>query len=63
LRYSPADKFAAVQWVEGDYGYVVSGPAERERLLKIAETVYAQMEQRPPAGRTDAGPLISRRGS
>jgi len=49
-----------VQWVEGEIGYVVSGPAERERLLQIAQTAYEQMENRPPSRSSD-NQLISRR--
>lgn len=64
LRYTVAGEIAAVQWVEGHYGYVVSGPADRERLQQIAQTAYDQMENRAPAPRrTSADQLISRRGS
>jgi anti-sigma factor RsiW len=49
LRYSEADKFAAVQWVEAGYGYVVSGPQDKLRLKSIAKAAYEQMENRPPA--------------
>jgi anti-sigma factor RsiW len=64
LRYTLADKFAAVHWVDDDYGYVISGPAERERLMAIAKSAFEQMEKRAPGwNRSDAGPLLSRRGS
>jgi anti-sigma factor RsiW len=62
LRYQPADGVAAVQWIENDVGYVVSGPADRERLIKIAQTAYEQMENRAPT-RSSVDQLISRRGS
>jgi anti-sigma factor RsiW len=62
LRYLPQEAVAAVHWVESDIGYVVSGPADRERLLKIAQTTYEQMESRPPT-RSSATPLISQRRS
>jgi anti-sigma factor RsiW len=62
LRYQPADGVAAVQWIENDIGYVVSGPADRERLIKIAQTAYEQMENRAPT-RSSADQLISQRGS
>jgi anti-sigma factor RsiW len=62
LRYNVADQIAAVHWVEGEIGYVVSGPADRDRLLRIAQTVYDQIETRPPT-RSSAYQLISRRGS
>jgi anti-sigma factor RsiW len=62
LRYHPAESVAAVQWIESDIGYVVSGPADRDRLLEIATTAYEQMENRSPT-RSSATQLISRRGS
>lgn len=62
LRYHPAENVAAVQWIESDIGYVVSGPANRDRLLEIAQTAYEQMENRSPT-RSSATQLISRRGS
>jgi anti-sigma factor RsiW len=62
LRYNVADQIAAVHWVESDIGYVVSGPADRERLLQIAQSVYDQIETRPPT-RASATQLMSRRGS
>jgi anti-sigma factor RsiW len=64
FRYTVADKFAAVHWVESDTGFVMSGPADRDRLGKIAQTVYEQMELRAaPTQRSDGGQVISRRGS
>jgi anti-sigma factor RsiW len=62
LRYQPANGVAAVQWIENDIGYVVSGPDDREQLIKIAQTAYEQMENRTPT-RSSADQLISRRGS
>jgi anti-sigma factor RsiW len=62
LRYHATESVAAVQWVESEIGFVMSGPANRERLLKIAQTAYEQMESRPPARSTELQ-LISRRGS
>jgi anti-sigma factor RsiW len=61
LRYHPAEGVAAVQWIESDIGYVVSGPADRERLLRIAQTAYEQMDNRP--SRSSASRPISQRGS
>jgi anti-sigma factor RsiW len=66
LRYSIADQVAAIHWVEGEIGFVVSGPADKERLLKIAQTTYEQMEQRAPAPqpqRNSANQRDPRRGS
>jgi anti-sigma factor RsiW len=62
LRYHATGEVAAVQWVEGEIGYVVSGPADRERLMQIAQTAYEQMENRPPSRSSD-NQTISRRGS
>jgi anti-sigma factor RsiW len=62
LRYNADGDAAAVLWVESDIGYVVSGPAERSRLIDIAQTAYQQMESRPPTRSTD-NQLLSRRGS
>jgi anti-sigma factor RsiW len=61
LRYNASGDAAAVLWVEGDIGFVVSGPAERDKLIEIAQTVYGQMESRTPTRSTQN--LISRRGS
>jgi anti-sigma factor RsiW len=64
FRYTVADKFAAVHWVESDIGFVMSGPADREKLGKIAAAAYEQMESRTPSGqRSDSGQAMSRRGS
>ena len=49
LRYRTAGAFAAFYWVEGEVSYVVSGPADRDRLHKVAESAYEQMERRTPA--------------
>jgi len=64
LRFTTADNFGAVQWIENEYGYVVSGPANKETLKSIARSVYDQMENRAPAPRrSSADQLMSRRGS
>ncbi|MPZ37823.1 MAG: anti-sigma factor [Rhizobiales bacterium] len=59
LRYQSGGEIAAMHWVESEIGYVVSGPDDRGRLAKIAQTAYEQMEN-PPA-RGAQFPLISRR--
>jgi anti-sigma factor RsiW len=65
LRYTVTGTVAAFQWVEGQYGYVVSGPADKPRLKTIAQSAYEQMENRPapPPVRSSADQLMSRRGS
>lgn len=60
-RYSVAEQAAAVHWVEAELGWVVSGPADKDRLLQISEAIYDQLEQRGPAPqRSSAAALISR---
>jgi anti-sigma factor RsiW len=64
FRYTVNERFAAAHWVESETGYVLSGPPDRERVGKVAQSIYEQLEQRAPAGgRTSADQLISRRGS
>lgn len=63
FRYTVTDKFAAVHWIESEIGFVISGPADRDRIGKIAQAAYEQMESRVPTRRSDADQLISRRGS
>lgn len=52
LRYREAGQVAAFYWIEGDLTYVVSGPADRERLQKVAEMAYEQMERTPSRDRS-----------
>lgn len=47
LRYNAQGPVAALSWADSDIAYVVSGEANPDRLHKVAETVYAQLE-RPP---------------
>jgi anti-sigma factor RsiW len=64
FRYNTANQVAAVHWVEGEVGWVVSGPADKDRLIQIAQTAYEQMENRGAApARSTAIQLMSRRGS
>jgi anti-sigma factor RsiW len=60
LRYQSGGDVAAMHWVESEIGYVVSGPDDRDRLAKFAQTAYEQMEN-PPA-RGAALPLVSHKG-
>lgn len=46
FRYRDADKFASVQWITDNYSWVVSGPADKPRLKRIAMAAYEQMEKR-----------------
>jgi anti-sigma factor RsiW len=40
-----------VYWVENGLAYVVSGPADRERLLNVAQAAYDQIDKGTPQGR------------
>jgi len=62
LRYRAAGPVGSVSWVEDDVAFVVSGPADRARLQKVAEAVYEQVETRQQTGSmlrllSDAGNL------
>jgi anti-sigma factor RsiW len=65
FRYDANDSFGAVHWIEGGYGWVISGPNDRARLKGIAGAAYDQLENRGPAipSRSSANQLMSRRGS
>src|SRR5262249_2056354 len=45
LRYNADGAVGALYCADGDGAYVVSGEAPRDRLSKVAETVYAQLER------------------
>jgi anti-sigma factor RsiW len=45
LRYDAEGAVGALYWAESDVAYVVNGEANRDRLHKVAETVYAQIER------------------
>jgi len=49
LRYQVAGSVAAFYWVDDNKGFVVSGPADRDRLLKVAQSVYDQ--ENAPSGK------------
>jgi anti-sigma factor RsiW len=46
LHYRVAGQVAAFYWVDDKKAYVMSGPADRERLLKVAQSAYDQLESR-----------------
>jgi anti-sigma factor RsiW len=46
LIYKETDATASVQWIQDDYGWVVSGPADKGRLRTIATAAYEQLEAR-----------------
>lgn len=45
LRYKSDDHSAAFYWVDNKIAYVVSGPADRDRLEKVTKTVYEQVDK------------------
>ncbi len=48
LRYTAGAQNAAYYWVDQNLAYVLSGPAERDTLLKIAQAAYDQIDLRSP---------------
>jgi anti-sigma factor RsiW len=48
LRYTTGPQNAAYYWVDGDLAYVLSGPAERDKLHTIAQAAYDQIDRRTP---------------
>jgi anti-sigma factor RsiW len=64
FRYDAADGFGAVHWIESKYGWVISGPQNKDKLKSVAIAAYDQIESRtPPPSQGAATQLISRRGS
>ena len=43
FRFSQQDKVAVFYWIEGKYGYALSGEMGRETLLNVANVVYKQL--------------------
>ena len=62
FRYEDNNNFGSVRWIEGNYGWALSGPKDRTRLKAIAGAAYEQMEKAAPQ-RSSATQLLSRRGS
>jgi anti-sigma factor RsiW len=50
LRYTTGEQNAAYYWVDGDLAYVLSGPAERDKLREIAQAAYDQIDAPPQQG-------------
>jgi len=46
LRYTAMNQSAAYYWVDRDLAYVLSGPAERDKLHAIAQAAYDQIDAR-----------------
>ena len=45
LRFKGGDSSAAFYWVDDKVAYVVSGPANRERLEAVTKTIYEQVDK------------------
>jgi anti-sigma factor RsiW len=45
LRYKKEDRAAAFFWVDDNRAYVVSGPANRDRMETITKAIYDQVER------------------
>jgi anti-sigma factor RsiW len=43
FRFSQEDKVAVFYWIDGNYGYALSGEMTREALLRVADAVYKQL--------------------
>jgi anti-sigma factor RsiW len=49
LRYMTGPQNAAYYWVDQNLFYVLSGPAEQDKLHDIAQAAYDQIDRRAPA--------------
>jgi anti-sigma factor RsiW len=45
LRFKTDNNFAAFYWVDDKIAYVVSGPADRDRLEKVTKSIYEQVDK------------------
>jgi anti-sigma factor RsiW len=45
LRFTSSERAAAFAWIDDNIAYVVSGPADRERLEKVTKAAYEQIEK------------------
>ena len=45
MRYTSSERAAAFSWIDDNIAYVVSGPADRERLEKVTKAAYEQIEK------------------
>jgi anti-sigma factor RsiW len=49
MRYHGDEQAAAIFWVDRDIAYVMSGPGNRDALMKVAQAAYDQIESRTAA--------------
>jgi anti-sigma factor RsiW len=45
LRYKENERYSAFYWVDDKHAYVVSGPAEREKLEQVSKAIYDQVDR------------------
>jgi anti-sigma factor RsiW len=45
LRYKDGDRSAAFYWVDDKHAYVVSGPADKDRLKTVTRAVWEQIDR------------------
>jgi anti-sigma factor RsiW len=45
LRYKEDDRFSAFYWVDDKHAYVVSGPADKDRLNTVTRAVWEQIDR------------------
>jgi anti-sigma factor RsiW len=43
FRFSQEDRVLVFYWVDGNFGYALSGEVRKEQLLKVADVVYKQL--------------------
>ena len=43
FRFSQEDRVSVFYWVDGNFGYALSGEVKRDQLLQVAEVVYKQL--------------------
>ena len=43
FRFSQEDRGSVFYWVDGNFGYALSGEVKRDQLLKVADVVYKQL--------------------
>jgi anti-sigma factor RsiW len=45
LRFKEGDRFAAFYWVDDKHAYVVSGPADKDRLKQVTRAIWEQIDR------------------
>lgn len=43
FRFSQEDRVSVFYWVDGNFGYALSGELKKDQLLQVAEVVYKQL--------------------